>query len=87
MTPPAALREARPVGAELEFHGDAGDHAHGEIDGEDFGPEARRVMVVFVAGAQRHGLEHEDQERQPHGQLRKQIVKGNREGEVEAVKR
>ena len=45
------LGKARPVGAELEFHGDAGDHAHGEIDGEDLRPEARGVVVVLVAGA------------------------------------
>ena len=79
--------EARPVGAELEFHGDAGDHAHGEIDGEDSGPEARGLMIMFVAGAQRHGLEHHDQQRQPHGQLRKQVVKCDGEGEVQTVKR
>jgi hypothetical protein len=29
------FRKARPVGAELKLHGDAGDHAHGEVDGED----------------------------------------------------
>src|ERR1035441_7045078 len=41
--------EARPVGAELEFHGDAGDYTHGEIDGEDPGPETRRAMIVIAA--------------------------------------
>ena len=30
----------RPVGAELELHDDAGGDAHGEVDGEDAGPEA-----------------------------------------------
>ena len=34
------LGEARPVGAELKFHRDAGHHAHGEIDGEDFRPRS-----------------------------------------------
>ena len=77
--------EARPVGAELELHGDAGDHAHGEIDGEDFGPEAGGAVVVLVAGAQRHGLEDQDQQRQSHGELREEVVKRHGEGEVQAV--
>jgi hypothetical protein len=36
-----AARELRPVGAELELHGNAGDDAEQEVDGEDLGPEAR----------------------------------------------
>ena len=50
-------------------------------------PEARRSVVVFVAGAQRHGLEDQDQQRQPHGQLGKQVVKRDREGEMQPVNR
>ena len=34
---------------------------------------------------QRHRLEHHDQQRQAHGELRKQIVEGDGEGEVQAV--
>ena len=34
------VHEARPVGAELEGHGDAGDHAHRERQREDLGPQA-----------------------------------------------
>ena len=34
--------EPRPVRAELEFHGDAGHHAHGEVDGEDLAPRSAR---------------------------------------------
>ena len=44
ITPPVSCGEAGPVGAELELHGDAGDHAHEEIDGEDLSPEARGVV-------------------------------------------
>jgi len=63
--------EARPIGPELKFHGDAGDHAHDEIDGEYLRPEPGRAVVAIMAGAQGHGLENQDQQCQPHGQLRK----------------
>ena len=43
-----AARELRPVGAELEFHGNAGDDAEEEVDGEDFRPEARGLVVAVV---------------------------------------
>ena len=46
MTRAGVAGEARPVGAELELHGDAGDDAEGEVDGEDAGPEARAIVVV-----------------------------------------
>ena len=37
--------EARPVGAELELHRDAGDDADGEVEPEDARPEAGDVVV------------------------------------------
>ena len=48
ITPPEYLGELRPVGAELELHGDAGDDAEDEVDGEDLGPEARGAVVALV---------------------------------------
>ena len=45
-----AAREGRPVGAELELHRDAGDHAHREVQAEDADPEARGVVVAALAG-------------------------------------
>ena len=78
-------RKGRPVCAELEFHGNPRDHSESEVDGEDFGPEARRSAVPFVAGPQRHGLQDQDQKRQSHGELRKQIVVGDSESEMEPV--
>ena len=45
--------ERRPVGAELKFHGDAGDDAEGEVDAEDARPESRGAIVMLVAGAER----------------------------------
>ena len=78
-------RKARPVGAELELHGDAGDHAENEIDGEDAAPEACGAVPVVVAGAQRHGLKRHNQQAQPHGELRKKVVKGDGEGKMKAM--
>jgi hypothetical protein len=51
------------------------------------GTESSRAVVVLVARPQCHGLEDEDQQRQPHGQLRKDVVKRHREGEVQTVNR
>src|SRR6266404_366872 len=38
-----------------------------------------------IAGSQRFGLQVDEQQRQPHRQLRKNIVKRNREREVQPV--
>ena len=43
-----AARELRPVGAELKFHGNAGDDAEQEVDGEDLRPEARGLVLALV---------------------------------------
>src|ERR1700722_12119833 len=78
-------REARPVGAELELHGDAGDHAEDKVDGEDAAPEAGRAIPRFVAGAQGYSFEHDDEKAQAHSELRKQIMEGDGESEVQPV--
>ncbi len=77
--------EGGPVGAELELHGDAGDDAHGEVDAEDFDPEARGFVVVRGAGAEGDGFEDEDEEGEAHRQLREDVVEGDGEGELETV--
>jgi hypothetical protein len=79
MTPP------RPVRAELEFHGDAGDDARQEVDAEDAGPEAGGIVVGGVPGSQRERLEGHDEQGQAHGQLRKQVVVGDGEGKMNSV--
>ena len=40
---------------------------------------------MLVAGTQCHGLEHQDQQGQPHGELRKQVVKRNSEREMQSM--
>jgi hypothetical protein len=82
ITPPA---KREPIGAELKFHGDAGHHAHDEVNSENARPEACRLVIEFVIAAQRQCLQHNNQRRQAHRQLREEIVKSNREGEVQAV--
>src|SRR2546425_5795268 len=77
--------ELRPVGAELKFQGNACHHAEGKIDAEDSGPESRRAVVMLVPGAQRQSLEDNQKQREPHGELRKEIVKSNSEGEMQTV--
>jgi hypothetical protein len=68
ITPPAR-RKLRPIGAELRFHGNAGDYTQREVDAEDLRPEARRFIVGFVASADGERLEQDDQRRQTHRQL------------------
>jgi hypothetical protein len=60
-------------------------HSHGEVDGEDARPESRRAIVVLVTGTEGHGLEHHQQQRQAHGQLRKDVVERNGESEMQPV--
>jgi hypothetical protein len=83
--PSGRFGEAGPVGPELKLHGDAGDHAHGEIDRKYFCPEPGRAVVMLVSSAHGHGLEHQDQQRQPHGQLRKEVMKGDGECKMQTV--
>ena len=82
---PREFRKLRPVRAELKLHRDARDHADHEIDGENLGPEARAAVVVVIARAQRHGLENHQQQRQPHRELREDVVERNRESELKAI--
>ena len=86
-----ASGELTPVGAELELHGDAGNHAKEEIDGEDFAPEASSDIVlcllVRIIGAESDRFENHDQERQAHGELGKQIVVRDGKAEVNSVQR
>src|SRR5439155_21427852 len=70
--------EALPVGAELELHRDAGDDAGAEIQSENADPEPRRRVLAAQA-------QEEDEQREPHRELRKQVVVGDGEAELEAM--
>jgi hypothetical protein len=60
------LREAGPVGPELEFHGNSGDDAEEKIDREYLGPETRRLVVPLISFPQRERFEDDDQGREAH---------------------
>ena len=79
------LREVRPVRPELELHRDAGDHADGEVEPEDLRPEPRRGGVALVTGPERAPFPVHEEPREPHRQLRKEIVVGDGEGELQPV--
>ena len=85
ITPPAACGECGPVGAELELHGDAGDDSEGEVDAENARPESRGAVEMFVAGADEFRFQIEDEQREAHGQLRKNVVERDGEGEMQAM--
>ncbi len=78
-------REMRPVGPELELHGNSGDDAHDEVDSEDLSPETRGVLIERIAGADGYRLQDDDEQRKAHGQLGKQVMEGHREAEMNAV--
>jgi len=84
---PRTAGKLRPVGAELEFHWNPGNHAEDEIDGEDLCPKPGAYVISFIAVFKRKSFEDNDEQRQPHYELRKQIMKSDGEGEVNSVKR
>jgi hypothetical protein len=79
------LREVRPVRPELELHRDTGDHADGEIQPEDPRPETGRRCVPLVTGPQRTPFPEHEEPREPHRQLREQVVVRDGEGELKPV--
>jgi hypothetical protein len=66
----------------LKFHRDAGHHADGEVDPENARPKTRGISKSFIAGAQMFPFEKDNDPRQPHRQLRKQVVIGDGECEL-----
>src|SRR6476660_5982454 len=83
--PAGILRERCPVRAELELHRDAGHHTDSEVDAEDSNPESGGIIPPLVAGPQTEALQDNDEQRQPHRQLRKQVVIDDRERELQPV--
>src|SRR5712692_1659932 len=74
-----------PVRAELEFHGNAGDNAQCETDSEYPGPKSRRAVPRFVAGLKRRSLQDENQKGEAHRELGENVMKGDGEGEMQAM--
>src|SRR5260221_9171435 len=82
---PGGFGKFGPVGAELKFHGNAGDDAKGKIDTENFRPETGGAGEVFVARAEGDGLENDEEQGEAHGQLWEEIVESDGKGEVQTM--
>src|SRR4029077_5640591 len=76
------LRKVCPIRSELEFHRNAGDDSDGKIKSEDFRPEPNRLIVFFVTGSKGAPFPVNQKPGQPHGELWKQVVIGDREPEL-----
>jgi len=78
---------ARPVGAELEFQRDAGDHAEHEIDEEELAQELDHALVVFIPGAHVDGLHDGKQHGEPEREGHEDEVKEHGHGKLKAGKK
>ena len=77
--------KVRPIRSELEFHRNAGDDADGKIKSENLGPKSDGLVVFIIAGAQCAPFPVNDEPRQPHRELREQVVINDREPELQPV--
>ena len=71
-----ALHEARPVGAELEGHGDAGDDAEREGQGKDLHPEHVEFHPLLLTRGVEAELEEQQNPAERDGDRREQDVEG-----------
>ena len=78
------LGVAGPVGAELEFQGDAGHHPHGKVDDKDLSPEFGHPPVVLVAGPDVDRLHDGDEDGEPQGQRHEEKMEKRGAGELQA---
>src|SRR6202040_248725 len=74
--------KVRPVRSELEFHRDAGDDTDGEIQSENLRPKPNRLVVFFVTASERAPFPVNQKQREPHGELWKEVVINDREREL-----
>ncbi|MGC3991945.1 MAG: hypothetical protein QM796_20095 [Chthoniobacteraceae bacterium] len=81
----AVARKARPVRAELKFHRDAGHHPDRKVQPKDFRPEPRGLIVFFLAGPERLPFPKNEKPRQPHRELREEVMIGDGKGELDAM--
>ena len=71
-----------PVHAELELLNDARDHAHGEVDQEQFAVEARQPQVLLIGGSNPGRLEARHDERQRDRERHEEKVVDGRDCEL-----
>src|ERR1017187_3389140 len=75
----------RPVGSELEFHWNASHHSKDEADAKDLCPEARGLVIPLIVFPQSDGFQRHHQRSKSHGQLRKKVVEGDGECEMQPM--
>ena len=72
----------RPVGAELEFHHDAGGHAQREDDAEYLGPEFGLLVVELVFCFQPEAFQCHQYHPQADGHRREDVVEHDGDGKL-----
>jgi len=77
--------KCRPVCPELKLHGYSGDDAECKINSEDASPETGGTVVVFIPSPEKFGFEVNQEQREAHGELRENVMKRDRECEVEPM--
>ncbi len=83
--PAGVSGKARPVRSELKLHRNARHHSDGEIEPENLGPESRGLVVFLITRPQGTPLPVDQEPRQTHGELRKEIMVRDREGELNSA--
>src|SRR5215470_9004408 len=75
--------KVRPIRSELKLHRNAGDDTDGEIESENLCPKTNGLIKLFIARPQRAPFPIYEEPCQSHGELRKQVVVGEREGKLQ----
>src|SRR5262249_41472713 len=83
---PHIFRVGGPVGAELEFHDDAGGDADAEDECEDADPETDRHFIDGFAGLQVKAFEDDDHQTQSDTQRGIDIMEADGESELDPGK-
>ena len=78
------MRVIGPVGAELEFHGDAGGDAHGEVDAEEHAPELHELFPDLAPGHHIDRLHDAKQDGEAQRQRHEEEVIERRQRELQA---
>src|SRR5205809_8114456 len=76
------LRKVCPIRSELKFHRNAGDDSDREIQSENLRPKPNSLVVFLVTSSERAPFPVNDEPRQPHCELREQVVINKREPEL-----
>src|SRR5262249_653979 len=73
--------KVRPIRAKLKLHGNAGDDSHSEVESENLGPKSNGLIVLLTPSTEGTPFPIDEEPRQAHGELRKEIVIDKREAE------